>query len=76
MDERNKNSQSRILSILVDGDKEALIDELCEAIKWARELNPQDWAQVCGIYGSLRAFVSRTVDTALEKDLKAKEAES
>lgn len=73
MNERNKNSQGRILRILNEGDKDALIDELCEAIKWARELNPQDWAHVCG---SLRAFVRRTVDTALEMDTEAKEAES
>jgi len=74
MDERNKNCLGRILRILDEGDKDALIDELCDAIKWARELNLADWVHVVTMYGSLREFVSKSVEMSLAKDMEAKEA--
>lgn len=75
MDERNKNCQGRVLRILNEGDKEALIDELCDAIKWVRELNLADWVHVITMHGSLREFVRRSVEMTLAKDLEAKEEE-
>ena len=62
------------MRILNEGDKNALIDELCDAIKWARALPEQQWQHI-NSPSMLRGFVSKTLDMALEKDVEAKEAE-
>lgn len=57
-----KKTQNRTESIL-SGDKEAYIDELCDVIKWARNLSNHEWWNIThDANGGLRGVISRVVD--------------
>ena len=53
---------------ILSGDKEALVNELCDVIEWSRALSDQDWHNIThDAHGGLHGVVRRIVDKGIEK---------
>ena len=56
------------------GDKEALVNELHDIVKWARELSKQDWYNIThdangGLHGVIRRIVEKQLADTTDKEI-------
>ena len=70
---RETSGMTKIDRIL-RGDKDTLVNEICDIVKWAREMSKQDWYNIThdadgGLRGVIRRIVEQQLADTTDKEI-------
>ena len=59
---------------ILRGDKDTLVKEICDIVKWAREMSKQDWYNIThdadgGLHGVIRRIVEQQLADTTDKEI-------